>query len=202
MDYIILFSGSTAIVWTNAELIHLSLGFGSEAIPGLSFLWRNKSYPSTFWDLLTEVGPLWFPIGCFAYNVNFLSTWGASSEVVFEIEWRANYFGSLRAKIILAPLGIPNELDPQWINQEYCWFKPPHYLQACTANSPIRRWCCRQNDLLLTESHVHLEDNSKCLKGYENRESHHSQSFLNKLPTWLEQRLQLRFLYLWISSLT
>ena len=37
----------------------------------------------------------------------FISTCGAYSEVVFEFDQRATYFGSLRAKLILAPLGMP-----------------------------------------------------------------------------------------------
>ena len=43
---------------------------------------------------------------CIKYEL-FLSTCGACSEVVFEFEWRATYFGSLKAKLILAPLDMP-----------------------------------------------------------------------------------------------
>ena len=40
-------------------------------------------------------------------------TCGPCSEVVFEFERRATYFGSLGAKLILAPPGTPNGSDPQ-----------------------------------------------------------------------------------------
>ena len=42
----------------------------------------------------------------------FLSTCGASLEVVFEFEGRATYSGSLRAKLILAPSGMPKWVWP------------------------------------------------------------------------------------------
>ena len=50
----------------------------------------------------------------------------ACSEVVFVSEWRATYFGSLRAKFIWAPLGVG----------EYPELKSPQYLQECTGNLP------------------------------------------------------------------
>jgi hypothetical protein len=40
-------------------------------------------------------------------NQYFISTCDAYSEVVFEFDRKATYFGSLRAKLILAPLGTP-----------------------------------------------------------------------------------------------
>ena len=43
---------------------------------------------------------------CIQYQ-QFLSTSGAFLEVVFDFEQRATYFGSLRPKLILAPLGMP-----------------------------------------------------------------------------------------------
>ena len=52
---------------------------------------------------------LWFSIGCFTYNMNnsFPLVLHACLEIVFEFEYRATYFGSLRFKLILAPLGMP-----------------------------------------------------------------------------------------------
>ena len=50
-------------------------------------------------------------------SVNF-STCGAILEVVFEIEWRATYFGSLTAKVILAPLGMP-----KWVWPSMNWYR-------------------------------------------------------------------------------
>ena len=47
-------------------------------------------------------------LGCFAYdNSRFFSLVVQYSEVVFEFQRRATDFGSLRAKHILAPLGMP-----------------------------------------------------------------------------------------------
>ena len=63
-------------------------------------------------------------------NQSCLSTCGACLEVVFEYEWRAAYFGSLRANLILAPLGMPKEFHPRWINIECFLFTPPNYLEA------------------------------------------------------------------------
>jgi hypothetical protein len=44
----------------------------------------------------------------------------------------------LTAKLVLAPLGMPNVFDPQLVTDIECSsFKPPHdYLQACTENFP------------------------------------------------------------------
>ena len=45
--------------------------------------------------------------------------------------------GSLRVRLILAPLGIPrcqDEFDPQWNSIECSPFKPSHYLQSCIEN--------------------------------------------------------------------
>ena len=61
------------------------------------------------------------------YNI-ILSTCGAFSEVVFESDWGATYSGSARAKLILAPLGMPKWVDTQRTVIECSSFKPPHYL--------------------------------------------------------------------------
>ena len=43
-----------------------------------------------------------------AYNIHkFLFICGVCLKVVFEFEWGATYFSSLRAKLILATLGMP-----------------------------------------------------------------------------------------------
>ena len=59
---------------------------------------------------------------------------GASSWIVFEFQWITTYFGSLRAKLNLAPLGTPKCSNPQWTYIECPSLKPPHYFQACTSN--------------------------------------------------------------------
>ena len=61
-------------------------------------------------------------------------------------------------------MAFQNEFDRQWIDQENSWFKPPHYLQACTADVSTHRWCCLQNNQLLIKSYVELQDNSKYWK--------------------------------------
>ena len=43
---------------------------------------------------------------CIQYQC-FRFAFGACLEVVFEFEQRATYFGSLRAKLNLTPLGMP-----------------------------------------------------------------------------------------------
>ena len=66
-----------------------------------------SGYPSTQWDFLLKVGPILFSIACFAYKFKdiFLLVGHA---------WRirGTYAGSLRAKLILAPLGIPKWVWP------------------------------------------------------------------------------------------
>jgi hypothetical protein len=54
---------------------------------------------------------------------------------LFELEWGSTYFGSLRAKLIGGPLGIPKWLWPSmnWY-KNVLLFKSPHYLQGCTKN--------------------------------------------------------------------
>ena len=81
--------------------------------------WIFLSYPSTLWDFSSGVGPSWCSIGCFAYFCQyFLSTCGACSEVVFEFEWRATYFSSLRAKLVTASLGMP-----KWVWPLINWYR-------------------------------------------------------------------------------
>ena len=73
---------------------------------------------------------------------------------MFEIERRANYFGSLRAKLVLAPLGMPKCQfhDPQCSSLK----PPPSMHRKLTEHAR----CHMQNNQLLTKSHVELEDNS------------------------------------------
>jgi hypothetical protein len=82
---------------------------------------------------------------CIQYQ-QFLSTSGAFLEVVFDFEQRATYFGSLRAKLILAPLGMPKRVCPS-ISQYRMFFAqtfipPPsmHYELAKHGR------CCMQNN--------------------------------------------------------
>ena len=63
----------------------------------------------------------------------------ACLEVVSKVEWRATYFGALRAKLTISIfLGCQNEFGPQWTVLETPLFKSPHCVQACTVNSPNR----------------------------------------------------------------
>ena len=76
--------------------------------------------PLTRYGFSSGDGHLWFSIGCIAYKIGniFLSTCGVCSEVVFDIGWRATYFGLLRAKLILAPLGMP-----KWVWPSMNWYR-------------------------------------------------------------------------------
>ena len=78
--------------------------------------------------------------------------------VVFGFKWRATYFGSLRAKLNLAPLGMPNRVWPQWTDIECSSLKPPHYLQACS-EILLNMEGVLCNNQLPTKGHVELEDN-------------------------------------------
>ena len=62
-------------------------------------------------------------------NEWLLITCGACLEVVLVFEWWATYFGSMRARLNLAPLGMP-----KWTNIRCSLSKHPHYLQACAKN--------------------------------------------------------------------
>jgi len=75
---------------------------------------------------------LCFSVGLFAYNVNvFLSTCGICSEVVFELEWSATYFGKI--KFSLAPLGMRNCV---WASMNWCRI---FFVQTSTL-SPSIHW--------------------------------------------------------------
>ena len=84
-----------------------------------------------------------------------ISTCGACSEVVFEFERRATYFGSLRTKLFYHLLACQYEFDPQWTDIECS-----HYLQKCIKGLANMEGCCMQNNQLPTETYVELEDNS------------------------------------------
>jgi hypothetical protein len=74
------------------------------------------SYPSKLMEIFF---PLWMSIGCFTYNSNT----GACSKVVFESEWRATHFRSLRAKLIFAHLAccLADVLCLHWTRALYFW---------------------------------------------------------------------------------
>ena len=61
-------------------------------------------------------------------------------EVVFEVEWRATYFSSLRAKLI-APLDTPNWVWPSMTNIGCSSFEPPHYLKHAPKTYKHGRFC-------------------------------------------------------------
>ena len=161
MNFIILFPGSTAILWTNVELIHLSLVFGSEAIPGLSFLWHNRVILWPYGTVQPELVLYEFNrLFCVQYQFFFLlgvhpqrQCLRLNEEQTILVYWGPNHFStSWHSKTSLT------------VDQENSWFKPPHYLQACTADLSTHRWCCMQNNQLQIKSHVELQDNSKYLK--------------------------------------
>ena len=102
-----------------------------------------------FW---LEVDPLWFLTGSFAYE--FLSTCGAHVKAVFEFEWRATYFRSLRTKTHFYT-SWNTKLSRPSLNWYRMFFaQPPHYLQACTKQLTKHERCRMQKNQLLTKSPV------------------------------------------------
>ena len=98
----------------------------------------------------------WFCI----QNQQSPSTSGAFSEVVFEIEWRATYFGSLGAKLVLAPLGMPKWVWPSMNQYRMIFIQTPHSLQECTQNLLNMEGIVCKIANFLPKSHVdELEDN-------------------------------------------
>ena len=92
--------------------------------------WCGKSSSCFYqWRFLGGVGPLWLLVLQFLSNHD-----GASLEVVFQVEWWATYFSSLRAKLILAPL-----------------FVNPHTTSKCGR-------CHMQINQIPAKSHAELED--------------------------------------------
>ena len=65
-----------------------------------------------------------------------------------------------RVKLILACQEVLKWVWPSWTNIECSMFKPPHYLHACTKNLPTHGKFYKQNNQLLTKSHVELNNNS------------------------------------------
>jgi hypothetical protein len=51
---------------------------------------------------------------------------------MFEV--KSNLFRFIKAKLTLAPLGMPKERLT--LSEPISLFKPPHYLKACTKNIP------------------------------------------------------------------
>ena len=96
----------------------------------LRWKWQHANIMERF---VRSWSPLIFDfIGCLYTQQLFLTTCGASLEVVFGFEWRRTYFGSLRAKFILAPLVMPKWIWPSMNRKRI--LKPTYYLQACTKN--------------------------------------------------------------------
>ena len=87
-----------------------------------------------------------------------LSTCGAFLEVVFEFEWRSTYFGSLRAKVILAPLGMPKWVWPS-MNQHRVIFVQTSTLPPSMHHKlPDHGRCCMQNNQLPTKCPFESKD--------------------------------------------
>ena len=62
---------------------------------------------------------------------------------------RTFYIGTLRAKLILAPLGMPKCVWPSI--QNFLLFKPPHHLLACTENFPnVKSAVCKTSNFRAT----------------------------------------------------
>jgi hypothetical protein len=88
----------------------------------------------------------WFSVGCSAY------TCCACLEVVFEFEFRATYFCSLRTKVISTPLSMS-----KWVGPLMNWCRmflaqPPHLPPNMHQKLIKRQRCCMQINQLLTKS--------------------------------------------------
>ena len=86
-------------------------------------------------------------------NQWFLSICGACSEIVCAIKWGATYFSSLRAQLILAPLGMP-----KWAWPSVNWYRM-FFVQTSTLpqHAPKIYRSCMQKNQLLTDRHVELD---------------------------------------------
>jgi hypothetical protein len=96
---------------------------------------------------------------CIQYEY-LLSTCGACLEIVFEFEWRATYCGSLRVKLILAPLGILKRVWPSTKRVR------TFFIQTCTLPPSMHRNFfehgrnCMQNIHFPMKNYVYLEDHT------------------------------------------
>jgi hypothetical protein len=117
-------------------------------------LWRNATFCREF---VSYDFPLVFP----AYKTNNISalvlhTW----RLCLNLNEGPTYFSSLRAKLILALLGMPKWVWPL-MNQYRMFFvqtstPPPRMHQKLTKHGKF----CKQNNQLPTKSHDELKDNS------------------------------------------
>ena len=105
----------------DSAMLMCNLGYNHNCI--LLVFCRYKSYPWTPWDISSGGSPLYFPLVGLHRILIIFSTFGACSDVVLEYEWRATYFSWLRAKFILAPLGIPNWVST--LNVDCSSSRPP-----------------------------------------------------------------------------
>ena len=103
---------------------------------------------------------LWYSIGLFAYNINvFLSTCGICLEIVFALEWRATYFGSLRTKFSFAPLGMRN-----WVWASMNWSRM-FFVQTSTLYSSIH-WKRTEHGRVLYTKQPTSNQKSWWIRGY------------------------------------
>ena len=95
---------------------------------------------------------------CIKYQ-SFLSTCEVYLEVLLIFKWRATYYGSLRAKLMLATLGMPKWVWPS-TNQYRILFVQTSTLPPRTHETKNLPKCCMQNNEFQIKSHSELEDNS------------------------------------------
>ena len=83
------------------------------------------------------------PNNCpFAVLHTKVSMFGVCLESVWRFEWRTFYIGSLGVKLILYAKW--HEFGPQRTNIQCSLFKPPHWFQPCTKNSPnMENFVCK-----------------------------------------------------------
>ena len=103
---------------------------------------------------------LWFSVGLFAYNINvFLSTCGICLEVVSELEWRTTYFGSLKIKFSLAPLGMRN-----WVWASMNWDRM--FLVQTSTLSPSIHWKLTEHGRVFYAKQPTPNQKSWWIRGY------------------------------------
>ena len=85
----------------------------------------------------------------------FLTTCDAFSEVVYEFEGRVTYFGSMRAKLILWPLGMPQWVWPS-MNRQTMLFVHTSTLPPRMHSKLTEHGKCLQNNQLPNKSRAEL----------------------------------------------
>jgi hypothetical protein len=114
-----------------------------------------------------ELVPRWLSIVPFLHTISTISfhVW------CLNLNERATYFSSVKAKLVLAPLVIPEWVWPS-TNRRRMFFSQTTTPPSSMPSELAKHWKrCKQNNQLLTKSHLEAEDNSVtlpcCHKGHK-----------------------------------